>query len=453
MKLLRRIGLVLEIAVLLAAAGAPALGWWEFLTNVPGSRYTYDLTTTPRAVYMTLGDTLGTCMGLYRYDRLTGETEFVGKPAEEVYGVHVAGGNDEHIWLGSVTNPAPENEYLWHSSDGGDTWEVQRSSEEGLGWYYAVDGSDSGDRLYIAPNITLCMESSSNYGESWISWGGCTNHLYGTRAMECDFFDEERAYAIVVDWSLGKLFVVETTDGGQTWADVYEDYNIPEFGGVYPSPFCESDVTVADGYGVVRARINGQWTYQGYADLWPNLGVVQPRWDGGTWWTAGGNEYGQPRVKRKVGDVWTYWDIGLPQLPRESTHHLGRLWACPVNGQLFLTLPEHGLWTFPVPASAAPDVRLADTGASIRAYPSPAAGPVTVVLDRLAPADYRLGVFDVKGRQVATLHEGPLEGTALRTWSGRDRAGTAASSGVYFLRLERMAGGEEATAKVLRLGR
>ncbi|MBD3336697.1 MAG: hypothetical protein GF355_14390 [Candidatus Eisenbacteria bacterium] len=227
---------------------------------------------------------------------------------------------------------------------------------------------------------------------------------------------------------------------------------MPAFGCVYPSPFHEGDVSVVDGGGVVLTRIDGQWINQGWADLDGNLGVVQPRWDGGTWWTAGRNEYNQLRVKRKVGDVWTYWDVGLPQIQGEPTHHLGRLWACPVNGQLFLTLPEHGLWTFPVPASAAPDVRLVDAGPSIRAYPSPATGPVTVLLNQVAPADYRLGVFDVRGRRVATLHEGPMEGTALRTWSGHGRNGKPAPSGVYFLRLQPMAGGEETTGKVIRLG-
>ncbi|MBD3336695.1 MAG: hypothetical protein GF355_14380, partial [Candidatus Eisenbacteria bacterium] len=341
MKLLRRINVCLGLAGLLPVAASPVLGQWEFLTNVPGSRYTYDLTTTPRAVYITLGDTVGNSMGLYRYDRLTAQTEFVGKPDDPIYGVHVAGACDEHIWLGSRGDVGEEN-YLWHSSNAGESWELQLSGA--YGEYFAIDGWTAGSSVYIGPNGTLCLESSTDFGNSWMSWGGCTNHMFGVAEVKTDFWSGNRAYAAIHDWSTESLIVIETTNGGETWEQVFVAYGgLPSFGGaVYPSPYCEGDVAVVNEIGDVFSRVQEEWIDQGYANLVPNFGVVQPRWDGGTWWTAGGNEYDQLRVKRKVGDVWTYWDVGLPQVPGESTLHLGRLWACPVNGQLFLTLPEHG---------------------------------------------------------------------------------------------------------------
>ncbi|MBD3335069.1 MAG: hypothetical protein GF355_06100, partial [Candidatus Eisenbacteria bacterium] len=261
MTLVRRINVCLGMVGLLAAAVSPVLGQWEFLTNVHGSRYTYDLTTTPRAVYMTLGDTLGNCMGLYRFDRLTAETEFVGKPDDPIYGVHVAGANDEHIWLGSQGHPGHED-YLWHSSDAGETWEVQRSAAHGE--HFAVGGTAIGEWTYIGSHNFLCLESSTDYGQTWITWGGCSSeYFYGARAIESDLFNEKRAYAAIVDWSIGALIVVETADGGETWEDVYIRYNMPAFGCVYPSPFHEGDVSVVDGGGVVLTRIDGQWINQG----------------------------------------------------------------------------------------------------------------------------------------------------------------------------------------------
>jgi hypothetical protein len=50
---------------------------------------------------------------------------------------------------------------------------------------------------------------------------------------------------------------------------------------------------------------------------------------------------------------------------------------------------------------------------------------------------YRLGVYDVQGREVAVLAEGmaPAGRRTLR-WDGRDARGAELPNGVYFLRLE-----------------
>jgi hypothetical protein len=69
-----------------------------------------------------------------------------------------------------------------------------------------------------------------------------------------------------------------------------------------------------------------------------------------------------------------------------------------------------------------------------------------------APADADLSLFDVAGRQVATLASGRFEaGYRSVVWDGRDRSGTRLASGVYFLRL--VTAGNRATAKVVVVGR
>jgi hypothetical protein len=65
--------------------------------------------------------------------------------------------------------------------------------------------------------------------------------------------------------------------------------------------------------------------------------------------------------------------------------------------------------------------------------------PVTFIRYELrAPADTRLTVFDVAGRVVRTLVAGlpQLAGRYEAPWDGRDDAGRACASGVYFYRLE-----------------
>lgn len=113
------------------------------------------------------------------------------------------------------------------------------------------------------------------------------------------------------------------------------------------------------------------------------------------------------------------------------------------------------IWTGPVYVTRGPvgttDVPVAAPGATISmlASPNPTLGRVTAsfTLPRAVPAG-RLTVFDVNGRQVRTLLEGPLaEGEHRIAWTGVRDNGTSAPPGVYFIRL--MAGELSATRKIL----
>jgi subtilisin family serine protease len=81
--------------------------------------------------------------------------------------------------------------------------------------------------------------------------------------------------------------------------------------------------------------------------------------------------------------------------------------------------------------------------------PNPFASQTSVRFTLDAPGDIRLGVFDVAGRFVRTLVDGPLTaGSHARTWDGTDATGRSASAGVYFARLE-FGGRQESTRLVL----
>ena len=63
------------------------------------------------------------------------------------------------------------------------------------------------------------------------------------------------------------------------------------------------------------------------------------------------------------------------------------------------------------------------------------------------PVDVRLGVFDLRGREVRRLADGPLSaGEHGITWDGCDGAGRLLASGTYLLRLQ--AGPESMSAKM-----
>lgn len=72
-----------------------------------------------------------------------------------------------------------------------------------------------------------------------------------------------------------------------------------------------------------------------------------------------------------------------------------------------------------------------------RPTPNPATGTSAIAFGLPAAGRVRLGVYDVRGRLVRTLIDGPIEaGRHDRTWDGVDARGIRARSGIYFYRLE-----------------
>ena len=83
-------------------------------------------------------------------------------------------------------------------------------------------------------------------------------------------------------------------------------------------------------------------------------------------------------------------------------------------------------------------------------YPNPFVASTTVEFGLPNAADVRLAVYDVMGRQVTTLIDGPMQaGTHEVTWDGRVQSGAAAASGVYILRLQ--VDGQQAIHRVSRV--
>jgi hypothetical protein len=76
------------------------------------------------------------------------------------------------------------------------------------------------------------------------------------------------------------------------------------------------------------------------------------------------------------------------------------------------------------------------TGA-IEAWPNPFNPRVRISFELAREVPGRLCVYDVAGRQVATLADGVLaRGTHILVWNGTDARGEALSSGVYVAKLE-----------------
>ena len=100
--------------------------------------------------------------------------------------------------------------------------------------------------------------------------------------------------------------------------------------------------------------------------------------------------------------------------------------------------------TAPVVAvsSAHPPPRAPEAGVEVHVFPNPAGGVATAVLTLAAPEHVRVVVYDVQGREVAVLHDGPAAG---RLSVPVETPGWA--PGVYVVRAE--AGGQTATARLV----
>jgi hypothetical protein len=85
-----------------------------------------------------------------------------------------------------------------------------------------------------------------------------------------------------------------------------------------------------------------------------------------------------------------------------------------------------------------------------RGFPSPFRGVTRIGYGLPEETRVRLRVFDVTGRLVRVLLDGPAEaGRHAVRWNGRDSGGQAVASGVYFYRFD--AGDFHATRRVVRL--
>ncbi|MFO7607874.1 MAG: FlgD immunoglobulin-like domain containing protein [Candidatus Krumholzibacteriia bacterium] len=72
---------------------------------------------------------------------------------------------------------------------------------------------------------------------------------------------------------------------------------------------------------------------------------------------------------------------------------------------------------------------------AVTVRPNPFNPATTIAWTAAAAGHLTVKVFDVRGRLVRVLHDGPAAATGAVAWDGRDDGGAAASSGVYFYEL------------------
>lgn len=126
----------------------------------------------------------------------------------------------------------------------------------------------------------------------------------------------------------------------------------------------------------------------------------------------------------------TWHDTGLlALLGYARVHNL----ALDAGGHLLAAADWPGLYRSAQPVVLAADAPPARSGTALEApFPNPSPGEVSIPVHLDRPGHVRVRVYDVLGREVALLHEGPLPaGSHLVRWDPGD-----APSGLYLVRME-----------------
>jgi hypothetical protein len=87
----------------------------------------------------------------------------------------------------------------------------------------------------------------------------------------------------------------------------------------------------------------------------------------------------------------------------------------------------------------------------VSTYPNPFNAATRVTFALGSESLVRAGIYDVGGRLVKSLYQGSLPaGRHGLSWTGEDALGARVSAGIYFARVETLAGGTSAKLIVLR---
>ena len=184
-----------------------------------------------------------------------------------------------------------------------------------------------------------------------------------------------------------------------------------------------------------------------HADWGPYRGAyrrdVRPPASGPQTWTVA--------VRSNIGAPGTLTFGGLDALPDgfgawlvdEATEQSTRL--TPQTRYRFQAPPNDGTRMFQLLVGPIDAVRSAveasvehpDRVVLTPSYPNPAHHSVTIRYGLPTQAPARLAVYDVRGRRVAVLHDGPQPpGYHTLHWDGRHADGTPVASGTYLIRLQ-----------------
>jgi len=328
--------------------------------------------------------------------------------------------------LGWVIGSMPGDDHLLKTTNGGITWEpvtnvLVSTFAQGVffldqdhGWIYGEDDEVTNNQF---------IRRTTDGGETWSVSFVDTSFAGFPSITDLQFIDQFQG------WCINQSGVFESTDGGITWQHIYSDLTV----------FYKSSLAFAD-------HLNG-W-FCGLKST--EGGVIYHTTDGGITWVQQISDIEGQLEKIRFASPEKGWAVGLGSLlhtddggatwivdtpvidPRmlDVTYlvedNVVFSWAVGMSGSVFLH--ESSLTSVKGPV----DSGIPQQFSLHQSYPNPFNGISNFEFAISNLTDVSLTIYDVLGRQVATLVNDRLApGTYRRQWDA-----TGQPSGVYFYRLK-----------------
>jgi hypothetical protein len=196
---------------------------------------------------------------------------------------------------------------------------------------------------------------------------------------------------------------------------------------------------------------NGSFQGFGGGPVDPDRPEAVPRYADGQYWDV--SEYRLPTGTTKVVATLYYQSTSSDYVEflrdENATDSRGQemydLWAANGRAAPVAMVAD----TVLAPTSTAPE-REAPLASVVRLGPNPFASRLEFRLHLSEPSPVRIDVYDLAGRRVRTVHDGPMgAGPALLAWDGRDAAGRDVGSGLYWARVT--AAGSSRMMRIVRI--
>jgi photosystem II stability/assembly factor-like uncharacterized protein len=337
--------------------------------------------------------------------------------------------------LGSVYFTSPQEGWIttersaggwWseilHTTNGGNTWEIQYSIDYDQGTFSDICFTDGFHGWAVGevghtypPPLQSLIYHTWNGGDTWMDY----SYLASNAISSVYFTDSQHG------WMAGHKVILHTSSGGQTWEEIWT------------GPHFLQDIFFTD-------EQHG-WAIGDSATRYPHRDVIMRTTDGGMTWEEQfpgfgsykksifftDNEHGW--IARDEGDILYTVDGGITwdHMFLNTNYALGGIWfndidnGWVVGGYDAIFHIDNGSIV-----SVKEETPIQPSTFNLQHYPNPTSG---IVDFRFSIFDFRwvtVRIYDVQGREVATVMEGRCSGDQVVRWDA-----SSFPAGIYFYRL------------------
>lgn len=308
---------------------------------------------------------------------------------------------------------------LLQSEDGGETWRSVGVREHPAA-ALAVNPKDSSRLLMLSQSAGVFLSRDRGAGWRHVYQPSDGVLLSGAQALVIDASDGQRLYLTTADG------VFSSGDGGQSWVPIFGLDALSDYSIAVDRADPRILHVVNEGRLFLSFDRGAIWIRTPLSSPSPIAVSRHPQEAEALY--AGTQEGLFETVDG--GSNWTRLDLDGPVSDLVlSASDAGRIYALGSAG-LYAAEFGNGTWI-------AEDVGLPNTTALYPNYPNPFNGSTLITYRLGQDGEVHLDVFDAAGQKVKSLVRGfwPA-GTYGVHWDGRDDKGRAAASGVYFTRLQ-----------------